>query len=110
MTKTHKAPKKLTAILAIVFLLPAVYIFALWANIFGQDITPAQKVVDFTDHFPSPLNDYKTILYISIVCCVIAMIFAAKSFKQPLLSLRIAMWLTVMIAALIFFLHVFQLL
>lgn len=109
MTSSHKVPKKITAVLAIIFLLPALYIFGLWAKIFGQDITPAQKIGEFTDHFPSPLNDYKTIMYISITCCLAAMVLAAKSFKQPLLSLRIAMWLTVMIAALIFFLNVFQL-
>ena len=110
MTKTHKAPKKITAILAIIFLLPALYIFILWANIFGKYITQAQKVVEFTEHFPAFIADYKLILYISIACCVIAMALAAKSFKQRLLSLRIAMWLTVMVASLIFFLDIFQLL
>ncbi len=110
MTSTHKVPKKITAILAIIFLLPALYIFAIWTKAFNQDISQPQKISLFTDHFPGFLNDYKIILYISIACCIIAMILAAKSFKQPLVSLRIAMWLTVIIAALIFFLNVFQLL
>ena len=110
MSSTHKAPKKITAIFAILFLLPAIYIFGLWINVFKQDITPAQKISEFTDHFPSAIGDYKAIMYISISCCLIAMVLAAKSFKQHLLSLRIAMWLTVMIAALIFFLDIVQLL
>jgi len=38
------------------------------------------------------------------------MILAAKSFKQPSVALRITMWLAVIIAALIFFLQIFQLL
>ena len=110
MSSTHKVPKKITAILAIVFLLPALYIFGLWINAFSKDISTPQKINEFTDHFPSPLNDYKVIMYISIACCLTAMVLAAKSFKQRLLLLRIAMWLTVMVASLIFFLNIFQLL
>lgn len=110
MTSTHKVPKKITAILAIIFLIPALYIFVLWMKAFKQDITPAQKIMEFTDQFPIFLSDYKLILYFSMACCLVAMILAAKSFKQPLLLLRIAMWLTVMLASLIFFLDVFQLL
>ncbi len=110
MTSTHKVPKKITAILAIVFLLPAIYIFVLWLNIFRQDLSPSQKIGTFTDYFPSVISDYQTILVISITCCVIAMALAAKGFKQPSLFLRILMWLTVIVAALIFFLTIFQLL
>jgi len=110
MTSTHKVPKKITAILALVFLLPSLYIFGIWLKVFRQDISPSQKISSFTDYFPSLMNDYKGILVISIVFCVLAMILAAKSFKQPLLFLRILMWLTVIVAALIFFLTVFQLL
>lgn len=110
MTKTHKAPKKFTAILAIIFLLPALYIFGVWVNVFRQDITQKQKIVEFTEQFPSIINDYKIIMYLSIACCLVAMILASKSFKQRLLSLRIAMWLTVMAASLILLLDIFQLL
>ena len=110
MSSTHKTPKTITAIIAILFLIPALYIFILWINVFSKDITPAQKISEFTDHFPSPVSDYKVIMYISIACCITAMVLAAKSFKQRLLSLRIAMWLTVMVASLIFFLNIFQLL
>ena len=110
MTKTHKAPKKVIAVLAIVFLLPAVYIFAVWIKAFNQDITQAQKVVEFTDRFPSFIGSYNMVVYISMAFCIAAMILAAKSFKQPLLSLRIAMWLVVMAASLILFVDLFQLL
>lgn len=110
MTSTHKVPKKITAILAIVFLLPALYIHGIWINVSGQDNTQAQKVEEFTGYFPSFINDPGTITYISMACCILAIIFAVKSFTQRLLSLRIAMWLTVMIASLIFFLDIFQLL
>jgi hypothetical protein len=110
MTSTHKVPKKITAILAIIFILPALYIHGVWINVSGHDITQAEKAEEFTGYFPSFLHDPGIITYISMSFCVIAMIFAAKSFKQPLLLLRIAMWLIVMIASLIFFLDIFQLL
>jgi len=110
MSSTHQVPKKITAILAIVFLLPALYIFGLWINIYNQDLTPSQLVSQFTGHFPSFVSSYKVIIYFSIACCLISMVLAAKSFKQRLLSLRIAMWLTVMAASLIFFVDIFQLL
>jgi hypothetical protein len=107
--KTHHTPKRTTAILAIIFLLPAIYIFGLWVNVFSKDLTPAQKITDFTGNFPSFMSDYKILMVVSMACCIVAMILASKSFKQRLLSLRIAMWLAVMIATLIFFVDVFQL-
>jgi hypothetical protein len=110
MTSTHIVPKKITAVFAVIFLLPALYIFILWLNAFKGDGSDAQKINIFTDNFSGIFKDYKTILLISITCCVISMVLAAKSFKQRLVSLRIAMLLTVIIAALIFFLHFFQLL
>ena len=51
MTSTHKPPKRNTAVLAIIFLLPALYIFAVWINVFQQDITTEQKVTEFTEKF-----------------------------------------------------------
>ncbi len=110
MTATHKVPKKITAIFAIIFLLPAVYIFSVFTKAFNQDVSQAQKISSFTNHFGGSLNNYKVLLYIAIACSVIAMVLAAKSFKQPIVALRIAMWLTVIIAALIFFISFFQVL
>lgn len=109
MTSTHNVPKKITAIAAIIFLLPAIIIFGLWMNTFSSDITPAQKFEAFTERFPSFMNDYKLIMGVSMACCITALILAAKSFKQRLLSLRIVMLLTVIIASLIFFVDLFQL-
>lgn len=108
MTSTHKVPKKITAILAIVFILPAVYIYGVWISASGSDITQAEKVEQFTGHFPSLIGDNKILAFISIVCCITAMILAAKSFKQPIIPLRIAMWLVVMIASFLLFLNIFQ--
>ncbi|MDQ6757903.1 MAG: hypothetical protein M3004_13305 [Bacteroidota bacterium] len=110
MTSTHKVPKKITAILAIVFLLPALYIFGIWFKIFNlnSDLNQAEKISAFTAHFPSGLNDIKMITYLSIACCIVAMVLAAKSFKQPIIFLRVSMFITVFVAALILVLDVSQ--
>ena len=110
MTSTHKVPKKASELAAIVFVLPAIYIFGVWLRVFGADDTPAQKIENFTSHFPAAVPGYKWIMGFSLFCCLVSMVLAAKSFKQPLLSLRIAMWITVMVASLIFFVDIFQLL
>lgn len=111
MTKTHKAHKKTTAILAIIFLLPALYIFGLWLQVFNfsSDLNQAEKVAAFTGYFPKGLNDIKIITYFSMACCIVALILAAKSFKHPLVFLRIAMFITVIVAALIFIVDLSQL-
>jgi len=71
MTSTHTLPKKITAVFALIFLVPPVYIFAIWSKVFSQDITQAQKISSFSDHFPAFLRDYKIILYFSIACCIL---------------------------------------
>ena len=104
MTKTHQQHKKTTAILAIVFLLPALYIFGVWLKVFNfnSDLNQAEKIAAFTGYFPKGLNDIKIITYFSMACCIVAMVLAAKSFKHPLVFLRVAMFITVIAAALIF--------
>ena len=107
--KVNRKQKQWIALLAIILLLPALYIFFIWLDVFSQDLSQAQKISAFTARFPFGMNDHRIIIYISMASCLAAMILAAKSFKQRQLPLRVAMWLTVMIAALIFLLDIFQL-
>ena len=109
MTTTHNVPKKITALFAIIFLVPAIYIFSIWLKVYKQDISPVQQESLFSNYFPGNL-DIKTWLYICIGFCLISVIFAAKSFRQRELYLRILMMTTVIIAAFIFFISVFQVL
>jgi heme/copper-type cytochrome/quinol oxidase subunit 3 len=105
---THHTPKKFTAILAIIFLIPALYIFGIWLNVYQDpDASQTEKVSGFLRHFPSGLN-INIINSVSIGFCLAAVIFAAISFKQRLLSLRIIMMLTVLAASLIILLDIFQ--
>ena len=110
MSSTHSVPKKILAILALISLVPAIYIFGKWLKVYQQsDISVAQQDSLFTDSFPGN-PDVKTVLYIGIGFCLLAIILAAKGFRQRELYLRIAMMVTVIIAAFIFFMSVFQVL
>ena len=111
MTSTHSFPKKITAIFAIIFLVPALYIFSVWVKVYRQyDESIAQKDSSFSSHFPGQINDVNIIHYVSMAFCLTAIILAAKSFRQKSLVLRILMMLTVFVASLIYFLNVFQVL
>lgn len=110
MTSTHKLPKKITAVLAIIFLLPALYIFAIWIQVLNANAesSQAEKVSIFKSYFPAFIANGNLITYISMVCCIAAMILASKSFKQPIIFLRIMMFITVIAAALMLLLDIFQ--
>jgi len=106
--RSHHTPKKFTAILAIIFLIPAIYIFGIWLNVYRDpDASQAEKVSGFLGHFPSGMN-VNMINSVSMGFCLVAVILASISFKQRLLSQRIIMMLTVIVASLIILLDIFQ--
>lgn len=110
MTTTHTVPKKITAILSLIALLPAIYIFSMWLKVYPQkDLSAAHQDTLFRDSFPGNL-DVKTLLYICMAFCLLSIFLAAKGFRQRELYLRIVMMITVIIAAFIFFMSVFQVL
>jgi len=108
MTSTHKLPKKIDAILAMLFIIPAIYIYIIWISVASDNTTQVQNVKAFTDHFPKLISGVVPLAVISIVSCILALIFAAKSFKQPILFLRIAAWIIVIIGSFLLFLNIFQ--
>lgn len=108
MTSTHKIPKKIDAILAILFIIPPVYIYIIWITVASDNNSQIQNVKAFTNHFPPIVSSIISLALISISCCILALIFAAKSFKQPLLLLRITSWVVVIIGSFLLFLNIFQ--
>lgn len=108
MTSTHKIPKKIDAILAILFILPPLFIYITWVSVASDNNSQVQNVKAFTDKFPEFISGVVPLALISIACCILALIFAAKSFKQPILFLRITSWLVVIIGAFLLFLNIFQ--
>lgn len=112
MTKTNRVSRTTTAVLAIIFLIPALVLFIMWSSI-GLKVTgisQQEKLTTYLGYFPSWLQSISTIYTISIACCVIAIIFATRSFSKHLLSVRVMMLLTVLVAIFILLFDIYQML
>ncbi|MEP7252411.1 MAG: hypothetical protein ABI683_08525 [Ginsengibacter sp.] len=108
MTKTKHTPSTLSAVIAIVFLIPSLVLYLLWKGL-GNDLNPAEKMAAYLAKFPTFMQHLAVINILSIACCVLAITFAARSFRKRLLSIRLLMMLTVIAAVLIILFDVYQL-
>lgn len=111
MTTTSHVPSKVSAAIAIVFLLPALIFFIMWSSIGlqGTGLNANEKISAYLGKFPVFMQNLTTINIISIVCCLLAIVFAARSFKKHLLSVRVLMMLTVLVALFIILFDIYQL-
>lgn len=109
-TRSHVS-RRFTAGVAILFLLPALIIFILWWSIGLRysGINESEQMDTFLGYFPQWLKNVNIIHTISIICCVVAVILAARSFKKRLFTVRILMLLTVLIAIFIILFDISQL-
>jgi len=110
MTTTHIVSRRITATLAIVFLLPPLYFFIKWSSI-GLRITgisEQEKMSTYRGYFPPWLQDITTIHLIAMVCCIISIILASRSFSKNLLSVRVLMLVTVVAACFILLFNIYQ--
>lgn len=110
MSTKSRVPTKLTAALAILFLLPPLVLFIMWSSIGLRysGIDAGEKMDTYLTYFPEWLKDINIIHAISFVCCIIAIILAARSFKQRLLLIRVLMLLTVLVAIFIILFDIYQ--
>jgi len=108
-TKSH-VPSKITAAIAIIFLLPPLIFFMMWSSIGLRftDMSMSDKTDTFLGYFPGFLKNLSAIQAISIVCCIIAIILASRSFKKHLLSIRVLMLLTVLLSIFIILFNIYQ--
>ena len=108
-TKSHVS-RKVTAALAIIFLLPPLIMFVMWSSIGLRysGIDADEQMDTYLDYFPEWLKNINTIHAISIVCCIIAIVLAARSFKKHLLSVRVLMLLTVLASIFIILFDIYQ--
>lgn len=103
-TKAHVS-KVFTGILSGVILLPAIVIFFIYQSVgwrYGE-MSDTDKVDTFTGYFPGFLKNINVIYGISILCCVVAIIIASRSFKKRSLSLRLVTLFVVLVAIFILF-------
>jgi len=110
MSTSSLVSRKVTAALAIIFLLPALVLFIMWSSI-GLRVTGIsedEKMGIYMGYFPTWLQNITAIHIISIVCCVIAIMLATRSFSKHLLSVRVLMLMTVVVALFILLFDIYQ--
>ena len=107
--KTHLS-RKITAAIAIFFLLPPLIFFVMWSSIGLRysGLSNGDQMDVYVGYFPSWLRDINAIHIVSIVCCLIAIILAARSFKKHLLSVRVLMLIVVLAAIFILLFDISQ--
>jgi type IV secretory pathway TrbL component len=110
-TKPH-VPGKVRAALSIVFLLPPLIFFMMWISIGLRysDMNSSEKSDTFLGYFGGLFENLYVINLISIICCMVAIILASRSFKKHLLSIRVLMLITVLFAIFLIMFDIFQLL
>ncbi|MFS8082450.1 MAG: hypothetical protein ACMG51_03275 [Ginsengibacter sp.] len=110
MSTSSHVSRRITASLAILFLLPSLILFIIWSTIglSATNISAQDKIDRFTSHFPS-WTSFTGIQIFSIVCCVVSISLAARSFKKHLLWVRVMMLMVVIVALFIILFNVYQL-
>jgi hypothetical protein len=109
-TKSH-VPGKVTAALSVVFLLPPLILFMMWISIGLRysDMNSNEKTDTFLGYFGGLFKSLHVINLISIICCLVAIVLASRSFKKHLLSIRVLMLITVLVAIFLMMFDIFQL-
>jgi hypothetical protein len=100
---TNYAKKRINAILALIVLLPALWITGLWIRIMNQDatLTAAARTRSFLEQFPSFVKDTWYPVGINLICSFVALVLAARSFRQRTLAFRILTMIIAMLASLV---------
>lgn len=108
MTNYHQ--KQLMAIIAIILLIPALWITAIWIEVWNShpEFTGSAKIQHFLEHFPDFVKSTGYIVAVNLICALSALVLAAKSFKQRSVALRILTMVTAMAASLVVVLTIFM--
>jgi len=108
--KAAPTPKKTYELIAIILLLPALYIQIKWLQVFndGSSLSPSARTERFLDTFPSMIASGRLIALLSLIFAVAAVVFASRSFNQPKIAWRVSSLIVVLIGSLIALLSAFQ--
>ena len=108
---TVAAPKKTYELIAIAFLIPALYIQVKWMMLFMGDSTlsPEARTSTFVESFPV-ISSAVFIALLSLTFSVLAIVFASRSFNQPKIAWRISSFVVVFIGAILALLSIVQML
>lgn len=110
MSTNSHVSRRFTAVLSIVFFLPALVLFIMWSTIGLRfsGIGEAEKMDTYMAYFPGWLQNINLIHAISLICCLLAIILAARSFKKRLLSVRVLMLMVVIASLFIILFDIYQ--
>lgn len=111
MSTNSHVKKKVTAVISIIFLLPPLIQFIMWSSISFRftNLSDVDKQTTFLGYFSGLFKNLHVVNIISIILCLVAIILASRSFQKRLLSLRIMMLVTVLIAIFIILFDISQL-
>jgi hypothetical protein len=71
-------------------------------------LSDTAKMDYYLDYFPQWLQNINIVHTISIISCLAAIMLAARSFKKRLLSIRVLMLMTCLVAIFILLFDIFQ--
>ncbi len=110
MSIKHKVTGPLSIIFSLIFLIPPAIFFLRWTSLgrTSPELGYIEKVRIYMGYFPWVRN-INIIYIISIICCVIAMGFAARSFRHKAVAVRLFMFLIVLFAAVILLFDIYYL-
>ena len=110
MTTNSHISRKWTATVAIIVLLPAFILFIMWSTIGLRfsGLSDTDKIDYYLAYFPQWLQNINIIHTISIISCLAAIVLAARSFKKRLLSIRVLMLITCLVAIFILLFDIYQ--
>lgn len=111
MSTKSKVSKKSSALLAVLFILPAFILFLMWATLgwrFGY-LSDAEKQDSFLSSFPEWMQHFAAIHILSMIFCIVAINFASGSFKTKQVWERVIMMIIVMFAIFIILFDIAQL-
>ncbi|MEO6893380.1 MAG: hypothetical protein ABI136_00015 [Ginsengibacter sp.] len=111
MSTNSHVRKKVTGALSILFLLPPLIFFIMWSSISIRfsDLSDVDKQETFLGYFSGFFKNLHVVNIVSIILCLVSIVLASRSFQKRLLSLRLVMLLTVLIAIFIILFDISQL-
>lgn len=97
MTTHAHTSRRFTATLAIIFFIFPLVLFIAWSGITINHgaLTEREHIDLFLEYFPAWMQNFTGITIFSLLCCIIAMVLAGRSYKKKLLSVRVLMLLVV---------------
>ncbi len=108
MKSLNKIPFKISTLLSLICLLIPFSIYVLWIYVFGLGTTQAERVAIFKDYFPDFLNGRWSTTILSIIFCIIAIIFSSNNLKLSKKFWKILNVIILTISSLLLFLNLFS--